>query len=203
MESNQYLVSKVKFHIYGHGRGWCFTKNDFLSLGQADAIRQVLSRLDKAGFIRRVSWGLYEYPRKHQKLGILPPDIQQVVQAVARKEQIRVLASGALAANLLGLSNQVPARVVYLTEGVSKRLRIGKQEIVFKKTTPKIMATAGTFAGLVIQAFKHLGSARIDQTVMAKLKKQHKRNDLLSLIKYKQYAPVWIQKIFQTLTEEL
>src|SRR5690606_37902064 len=98
--------------------------------------------LQKSGIIRRISWGLYEYPRQHRKLGLLPPDIQQVVKAIARKDQIKVLPSGAMAANLLGLSTQVPAKVVYLTEGLSKRIKVGKQEIVFKKTTPKNLAAA-------------------------------------------------------------
>ncbi len=192
---SQIIVSKVKSCIYGHGRGWCLTPNDFLAVGHSTAVRQALSRLQKAGFIRRLSWGLYEYPRKHPKLGTLPPDIEQVVKALARKDNLKLLPSGALTANLLGLSNQVPAKVVYLTEGISKRIRIGKQEIVFKTTTPKNMATADTFAGIVIQALKHLGKEHVDATTVAKLKKRIGKDERLSLQKYRRYAPAWIQKI--------
>lgn len=99
-----------------------------------------------------------------------------------------------MAANLLGLSNQVPAKAVYLTEGLSKRVRVGKQEILFRTTTPKNMATAGTFAGLVIQAFKHLGPDHIDETILAKLKKRIKQDEQISLQRYGRYAPAWIQK---------
>jgi hypothetical protein len=202
MKTSQDIVFKVKSIIYGHGRGWCFTQNDFLAIGHEEAIRQCLSRLEKASFIRRIAWGLYEYPRKHLMLGLLPPEIQQIVKAYARKHKISVLPSGAMAANLLGLSTQVPAKVVYLTEGFSKRLTIGKQEIVFKKTTPKIMVTTDTFAGLVIQALKHLGADHIDAVVLAKLKKNRSKDDLRSLQKYRPYAPAWIQKILLVIIKD-
>ena len=140
----QLTVFKVKSSIYGHGRGWCFTPDDFIALGSDSAVHQALSRLQKSGFIRRLSWGLYEYPRKHPKLGLLPPDVQQVVKAAARKDNLKTLASGAYAANLLGLSDQVPAKVVYLTGGISRRIRIGKRDIIFKATTPKNIASKVT-----------------------------------------------------------
>src|SRR5271156_5928258 len=104
MKMSQLIVFKVKSSIYGHRRGWCLTPNDFLHLGHDAAVRQALSRLQKAGFVRRLSWGLYDYPRKHPKLGILPPDIREVVKAIARKGNIKTLPSGAYSANLLGLS---------------------------------------------------------------------------------------------------
>ncbi len=199
LNTSKNLVFKVKSTIYGHGRGWCLTPNDFLTMDHSTAVRQALSRLEKAGFIRRLAWGLYDYPRKHPKLGLLPPDIEQVVKALARKDNLKLLPSGALAANLLGLSNQVPAKVVYLTEGTPKRIRIGKQEIVFKTTTPKNMATAGTFAGALIQALRHLGQEHVDDAVIAKLKKLLKKEERLSLQKYRRYAPVWIQKVMTRL----
>jgi len=196
------LVSTVKFTIYGHGRGWCFTLNDFAGLNNDVAVRQALSRLDKAKFIRRISWGLYEYPRKHPRLGILPPDISQVVKAIARKDQIAVLPSGAYAANLLGLSEQVPGKVVYLTEGLSKRVKIGKTEIIFKKTTPKNMASAGTVGGLVIQALKYLGRSHSDETIISTLKKRLSKRDNATLRKSAKFAPRWIAIIINQLTED-
>jgi hypothetical protein len=201
MKQSQHVVFKVKSSIQGHGVGWCFTPSDFLSIGHNTTIRQILLRLEKVGFIRRVSWGLYEYPRKHQKLGLLPPDIQQVVKAITRKDNINVLPSGAMAANLLGISNQVPAKIIYLTEGVSKRIQIGKQEIIFKKTTPKNMATANTFAGIAIQGLKYLGIKNVDSSVLTKLRNRLSKDEIYSLKKYGRYAPVWIQKIFQLLIE--
>ncbi len=196
---SQVIVSTVKYYIYGHRRGWCFTPSDFLALGNNPAVRKALSRLEKNGFIRRLSWGLYEYPRKHPKLGLLPPDIDQVVTATARKDNLKLLASGAYAANLLGLSDQVPAKVVYLTEGLSRKIRVGKRDIIFKTTTPKNIATAGTFAGLVIQALKYLGKDHVKAATIAKLKRRLGKEEIASLKKYQRYAPAWIQKVIQNL----
>ncbi len=203
---NQHIVFTIKSSIYGQRRGWCLTPNDFLHLGHDTAVRQALSRLQKAGFIRRLSWGLYDYPRKHEKLGLLPPDIQEVVKAIARKDNIKTLPSGAQSANLLGLSEQVPAKIVYLTEGFSKKIRIGKQEIIFKKTTPKNMATAGTFAGMVIQALKHLGKSHIDEAIQRKLKMRFSKlskTESSLLKKNSRYAPAWIQKLILDLVGDL
>jgi hypothetical protein len=201
-KSSQSIESKAKYFIYGHGRGWCFTPRDLQSLGSELAILQALLRLQKQGHIRRLSWGLYEYPREHKTLGPLPPDIDQIVRAITRKAQTRALPSGALAANLLGLSDQVPAKAVYLTEGLSKRIRAGNREIIFKRTTPKNMATAGTLAGLVIQALKHIGKSQLSETMVSILKKRLTKKDRESLIKQTKYAPAWIQKIMLEIAGE-
>ncbi len=197
----QDTVSTVKFTIYGHGRGWCFTLNDFASLGSSQAVRKALSRLEKADFIHRIGWGLYEYPRKHATLGQLPPDINQVVKAVARKNQIKVLPSGAYAANLLGLSEQVPGKVVHLTDGPSRKIKIGKTELIFKNTAPKNMAPAGTPAGLVIQALRYLGKDHVDDVVITKLKKRLSKTDRQSLRKHSMLAPEWVRKVIDRLSE--
>lgn len=201
-KSKQTIEFRAKSVIYGHGRGWCFTPGDFLGLGNELAILQALLRLQKQGVIRRLSWGLYEYPREHEKLGLLPPDTEQVVRAVARKDQTRVLPSGALAANLLGLSTQVPAKSVYLTEGLSKRIRVGKREIIFKKTTPKNIATADTPAGLVIQALRHIGKNQVSDDMISVLKRRLSKEQKESLRKHIKYAPAWIKKIMLSVAGE-
>jgi hypothetical protein len=194
----QDIVSKVKFSIYGHGRGWCFTPNDFSSLANDRAVRQALSRLQRSGFIRRLAIGLYEYPRVHRRLGTLAPDVRQVARAIARKDNIQLLPSGAYAANLLGLSEQVPAKAVYLTEGTTRTIKIGKQEIVFKKTTPKTMATAGSAAGVVIQAIRYVGQPHLNKAMIAKLRKRLGADELASLRKNLKYAPAWVQQVIRT-----
>jgi len=200
--SSKQVVFSIQSSIYGHGRGWCFSPNDFLAIGQPAAIRQTLARLQKNGLIRRISWGLYDYPREHPRQGLLPPDIRQVVEAITRNARIKVLPSGAMAANLLGLSNQVPAKVVYLTEGLSRKIRVGQQEIHFKKTTPKNMATADTYAGLVIQALKHVGQDHMGSEVLSRLLKCFRKEERQSLQKYGRYAPAWIQTMLHRLVED-
>jgi hypothetical protein len=199
----QDTILKVKSTIYGHGRGWSFTSNDFLPLGKDAAVRQALSRLTKSGLIRRVAWGVYDYPRRHNTLGVLPPDIDQIVRAIARKDRIEVIASGAHAANLLGLSDQVPAKAVYLTQGPSRRFKVGKTDVVFKRTTPKIMATAGDRGALVIQALKYLGKDHVDQDVVEKLKKKLTKKDKDLLMKHGNLVPRWMHKSIVEVTGHL
>ena len=109
----QSLDTKMHSRIQGNGRGWCFTPNAFLDLAGKDAIWVTLSRLVQKGIIRRLARGLYDYPRQHSKLGLLAPDPDTVAMALASRDAIRLQASAAYAANLLGLSEQVPAKVVF------------------------------------------------------------------------------------------
>ena len=147
----------IKNRITEHGPGWCFTPMHFSDLGSDASIRKSLSQLEKQKFIRRLARGLYDYPRKHDTLGIIPPDLNKVAKAIAEKDGALIQPAGAHAANLVGLSTQVPGRIIFLTEAASKKVKIGNQEIIFKKTTKKNMLSAGTREGLLIQALKNLG----------------------------------------------
>ena len=162
------IVYNVKNRIIEHGRGWCFTPKHFLDLDSVTGVRSALSRLEKAKIIRRLRQGLYDYPREHPSLGVLPPKAEEVAKAISEKNGIQVQPSGAYAANLIGLSEQVPGRVVFLTNGPSKKVKIGKQEILFRTTTEKNMYPAGTKVGLVIQAFRNLGKENIDNIAQAR-----------------------------------
>ena len=107
--------------IRGQGRGKVFTPKDFLDLGSRDAADQSLSRLVKGGEIQRLGRGLYHFPRMNERLGIaLGPDLDEIAEALARQTGSRVVPSGAVAANRLGLSTQVPAKPVYLTDERAK-----------------------------------------------------------------------------------
>lgn len=157
------IQSKVKSRIIEYGRGWCFTPAHFLDLGSASSIRKALSDLQKQRIIRRLTQGVYDYPIIHKELGLIPPDLNAVAKAIAEKNGVQIQPSGAHAANLVGLSEQVPGKTIFLTEGPSRRIRIGNQEIVFKKATKKVMYPAGTREGLLIQALKNIGEKYLDE----------------------------------------
>jgi len=197
----QHIITKVKSRIYGKGRGWVFTQNHFLDIGSRGAIDMALTRLMKGGTIRRLTRGIYDYPKSHSKLGKLPPEPQMVAQAVAGKDNLRVQPSGAYAANLLGLSTQVPAKIIFLTDGATRTVTIGKQHIILKKTTPKNMMTAGKLSGLVIQALRYLGQKNVDQIVLNTLKIKIKKEDRVKLVDDVRFAPAWIAAIFRDLSE--
>src|SRR5258708_4174233 len=132
-------------------RGWVFTPKEFADLGPRTAIDQALSRLQHGGTIRRLAQGIYEFPRIHPRIGVLSPSAEAVAKAVAARTNSRIQVSQAKAANLLGLSTQVPAQNVFLTEGPSRTVKIGNQTIILKHTAPSKMIGAGTEAELVLQ----------------------------------------------------
>ena len=197
----QSIDNKLISRIYGTGRGSAFTPSDFLDLGGRDTVDKILSRLAVKGTIRRLSWGLYDYPKLHPELGVLSPDIEIVAKALAGKDRSRLQPAGAYATNLLGLSEQVPAKVVFLTDGPSRtvRLKIGKQEIQLRHTSPKNMAAAGRFSGLLIQALRHLGKAHVTPSRMQHLKRTLPTKERQRLLKDISLAPAWMHPYFREL----
>jgi predicted transcriptional regulator of viral defense system len=195
------IVDKVKQRIIDHGRGWCFTPKHFLDLDSDTGVRSALSRLQEKKVIRRLAQGIYDYPREHQVLGILPPKAEEVAKAISEKNAIQIQPSGAYAANLIGLSEQVPGRIVFLTNGPSKKIKIGKQEILFRTTTEKNMYPAGTKVGLVIQAFRNLGNENIDNAAQARTRKFLAGTSKNEIIKNLKYAPQWIRVLILSIME--
>ncbi len=189
----------LKSRIYGSGRGSAFTPNEFLDLGGRAAIDKALSRLAGKGTIRRLARGLYEYPRQHPELGILSPDIQKVAKALAGKDRLRLQPAGAYAANLLGLSEQVPAKAVFLTDGPSRTVKIGRQEIQLRRTTPRNMAAAGRLTGLLTQAMRHLGRTHITSARLAHLKRTLPAKERQQLLRDLPLAPAWMHPFFREL----
>jgi hypothetical protein len=109
--------------------GSAFTPRAFADLGSRAAVDQALSRLSKAGTIRRISRGVYDVPKNHPTLGPLSPDPDSVARAIADQSGYRLQPTPARAANALGLSSQVPAQIVYLIDGSSRKIKVGNQTI--------------------------------------------------------------------------
>lgn len=199
--SSQPLVDKILSRIYGKKRGWVFTPVHFRDLGNDAANRKALQLLSRRGVISRLARGLYLYPRSHPQLGVLSPTPEQIAQALAGKDSLRIQPSGAYAANLLGLSEQVPAKIIFLTDGIDRSIKVGNQEILLKRTTPRDMATAGRASGLVIQALRYLGKERVDDAVLDRLAERLGPDKRSQLMKDVRYAPGWIGDVFRRLAE--
>jgi len=191
-------IDKTIFsRIISHGTGWVFTPADFLDLGSRSAVDQVLSRSARAGTIRKLARGLYDYPRHRPRLGALAPSTDDVAKALKGREGSRLQPSGAHAANMLGLSEQVPVRTVFFTDGRSRRIHLGRRVIILKKTTPRQMATAGRISGTVIQALRWLGRRNVDDKVVSILRRQLSDRDKQLLLNDLRYAPVWIGNVMR------
>ena len=134
-----------------------WTATDFLDLGSRDAIDQTLSRLKAAGEIRRITRGLYDMPRLNTLTGKQTnPDPRQVIDALARRDQARMLVDGLTAANDIGLSDAVPAQITVHTDARLRPITLGAQTITFKPTAPSRLYWAGRPAMRLVQALHWL-----------------------------------------------
>ena len=193
--------SKILRRIQGRKRGWVFTPGRFTDLGTRRAVDLALMRHRDSGLIRQLARGLYDYPKIDPQLGPLLPSTDNIVSALAGRDAARLQPSGAYAANLLGLSTQVPMKIVYLTDGRSRTAQVGKRQIILKHTTPRYMATAGKVSGLVIQALRHLGRKNVDQQVIAQLGHWLDDDAHKQLVKDIRYAPAWIADMIRSLAD--
>jgi hypothetical protein len=197
MSSAAAILKRIRVH----GRGWVFTPRDFLDLSSRHPVDLTLARLARNNTIRRLARGIYDYPRIHNRLGVLAPNPDHVAAALAAKTGSRVQVSGARAANLLGLTNQVPAQLVYLTDGPPHRVKIGGQIIQLKPARPSKFPGAGTPAGLAIQAIRAVGPNANEDMVVRQLSRALGADDKRQLAKLSKYAPGWSQGIFARLRE--
>ena len=191
----QSIEQSVTNRIYGRGRGCVFTPTDFLDIGSRRSIDLSLHRLTKRGTIRRIARGLYHYPEKnHPLLGELAPSIEAVSKAIAAREQVKLQPSGAYAANLLGLSEQVPAKVVFLTNGPARKVRLGRLVIELRKVAPRHMAAAGRTSGLVIAALRYLGKTNVTTARVERLRQVLSTEDRTRLLADLNHAPAWMHE---------
>lgn len=193
--------TQVLAHIQSHGPGWVFTPSWLADLGTRNAVASALKRLKAAGTIRQLARGLYDYPVVHPVLGTVAPSADAIARALVARDAIRLQPSGDYAANRLGLSEQVPSKVVFLTDGPARKVKIGKQEIILQHTTPRYMATAGRKSGLIIQALRCLGQKRVDDTVLAALKRQIAEADKVEIRQDLRHAPVWIADLLRPMLD--
>lgn len=195
------IEKRLLKRIRGGGRGSVFMPNHFSDISPRTAIDKALSRLASSGSIRRIARGVYDYPVVDPLLGELSPTIEAITKALTQRDRIRLQPSDAYALNLLGLSEQVPAKIVFLTEGESRTMKIGPMTIQLRRTTPRNMATAGRLSGLIIQAFRSLGKDHVTQARIDKLKSTIPLKQRRELLKDLALAPAWMHPIFHELAE--
>lgn len=196
------IDSQIFEAINARGQGAVFVPIDFLDFGSRAAVDVVLHRLVRKGIIRRLARGIYDFPKEHPVLGWLQPSPEKIAEALVGRDCTRMQPTGAYAANILGLSEQIPAKVVFLTDGPSRTIKVGQTTIQLRRTTAKNMAMAGRLSGLLIQALRELGKENVTTERLEHLKRIlpiDKRQELLKDIRL---APEWLHPIFRKLAEE-
>ncbi len=199
----QAVEKQVVAKIYGHGRGWAFSKVDFAPKFEVANIHKALSSLAQAGRIRRVLRGVYDYPRISEAVGgALSPDIDQVAQALARKFGWRIQPTGAAALNLMGLSTQVPGRWIYLSDGPANTYKIGKQELEFQRGALRESGFKLRESGLLVQAIRAMGRERIDASSIAVMKAAVQEKDRSLILRETKAVPEWIHSVIKLVCKD-
>ena len=193
----QSTEKQIKDIILKTKRGTLLFPEDFNTYGSSEAVRLALHRLEKQEVVKRVAQGIYARPIISKYVGEVLPSAEVVAKGIAKRDRIRIVPTGVYALNALGLSTQIPMKLVFLTDGAPREIKIGKRSIKFKKTTPKNLLAKGEISSLVLQALREIG---IDKTteaeekiIIALLKKENPSNLEHDI----QLAPVWIKKIMQ------
>jgi hypothetical protein len=184
------------------GAGKAFSAKDFLDIASRGTIDMTLSDLTRKGTIRRIWRGLFDMPKVNPALGgKLSPDVDEAARAIARRQKWKIVPEGAWAANLLGLLTQVPAKIIYLTDGPNNEVPIGRRRIHFKHARPKGMAGIDGKLALVVQALRYLGKERVGpreiDTVRAALSPTEKRR----LVKDTRFGVDWIYEVAKRIGE--
>lgn len=191
----QSAVKQILAYLRRRGPGHVFTPRDLLGFGSRPAIDLTLWRLVRAGTIRRLGRGLYDVPRSSPRLGTLTPSADQIAFALARQTSSLVQPTSARAANAVGLSTQVPAKAVYLTNGTSRRRVVGSQIIELKRAAPRQLVGAGSTAGSVIQALRYLGRRGVTDATVQRLIATLSPSDKRALGGLASAAPSWMRPL--------
>lgn len=192
------IEAKVAEILQDTPKGSVLFVDDFLDYGSPDSIKKALYRLtnEKKKLIR-LAHGIYLYPKTDKELGILYPSTEEIAKAIARRDKARIIPTGIYALNRLGLSRQVPMKIVYLTDGATRSIKIGKRTISFKRTSPRNLMTKGEISTLAIQALKEIGQENIDEQILKQLKAVLKKETQENILHDSKLAPAWIHKILK------
>lgn len=189
------VENKIAKVLKSYRKGSVLFVDDFLDYGNPESVKKALLRLKEKEILVRLAHGIYLYPKIDKEFGVLFPSTEDIAKAIARRDKARIILTGVQALNKLGLSSQVPMKVVYLTDGAARIIKVGKRTITFKKTSPKNLLATGEISGLVIQALKTIGQSKVDNGIILKIQMLLKKEKSENIINDAKLAPAWINKL--------
>ena len=195
------VENRIAEALKTYPKGSVLFVDDFIDYGNSESVKKALLRLKEKEILVRLAHGIYMYPKVDKELGVLFPSTEEIAKAIARRDKARILPTGVQALNKLGLSTQVPMKVVYLTDGAARTVKIGKRLITFKKTSPKNLLVKGEISGLAIQALKTIGQNRADGKTIEKFQAILKNEKKENIIHDAKLSPVWVNKILMQVIE--
>jgi hypothetical protein len=195
----QSTVNKIENEIKRRRRGKIYFADDFTSFGTSEAIKKTLLRFEKSGMLIRLAHGIYLYPSidKRLGLGILYPSVETIAKEIAQRDKARIVPTGLYALNVLGLSTQIPANIVFHTDGAPRKIKVYNQSITFKHVVPKNLAYKSEALMLVVSALKEIGEHSVSENDMKIVQKVLSHETKENISGDINLAPVWIRKKIQ------
>ena len=194
------VENKIEDEIKKSKRGKIFFQDDFATFGTPGAIRLALSRIEKKGLLFRVAHGIYSYPRLNKIEWIdekyILPSIDEIAHAIAKRDKVRIVPTASHALNALGLSTQVPANVVYITDGTQRRIKVGKgRGILFKHTSnARNLSYKSDLLMLIVLALREIGEGKITDEQLAIIKEHFSKITKQEFETDIKLIPLWIRK---------
>ena len=177
-----------------------FFISDYADLGAAETIRKILHEATITGVLEKAGHGIYIKP-KYSRFGKVPVPLEKIAREIAERDKSEILPTGSTAANLIGMSTQVPMNLSYITTGSTRTIKIGDRKISFRHASPKNFAAKGKVIPLLIQGIKEIGEESMSgveyEAIRLFIDKQqdpYLKEDL-------PLAPAWIQRIIKKLMQ--
>ena len=203
MSKTPYVYARVMSKIEESAENSIFFLTDFANEGAIETVRKVLGEACSEGKLSHIAHGIYVKPKK-SSFGMVPPPMEQIALAIAERDHVKIMPTGATAANIIGLSTQIPMTFSYLTTGSTRNINIGNRVLKFKRAAPRNFAYHGTSIALVVQALKEIGKDNVNSKEKSAIynfllnsddKQFHNEDALL--------APQWIQAMIRPMINSM
>lgn len=186
------IAEKILSYASEQPEGVTLCAKELLHFGERAAVDQTLSRLLKRGQLLRVGRGLYASPVKTH-FGERPPELEKVVDALAERSGETIVVNGAAAANAIGLTTQVPTRIVYLTSGPSRSLQLGKLTVELRHAPQWLLRAPKSRAGAALRALAWFGPDLAKEKIVA-LRKRLRKAEQAELFALCSQSPTWLAR---------
>lgn len=174
-----------------------FFIGDFAELGSVETIRKALKEGTNQGLLEHIAHGIYAKPMV-SRFGIVPIPLEIIAKEIAIRDRVQIMPTGSTAANILGISTQIPMVVSFLTTGSSRAIKVGKRVIKFRHSAPRNFSFKGSTVPLIIQAFKDIEKENLGEREMSAVKEYiSKALDKTAMIEDILLAPQWIQTLIK------
>ena len=177
-----------------------FFISDYAGFGAAETIRKILHEATLSGMLEKAGHGIYIKP-KYSRFGKVPVPLEKIAREIADRDRCEILPTGSTAANLIGLSTQVPMNLSYITTGSTRTIKIGDSKISFRHASPRNFAAKGRVVPLLIQGIKEIGEGNISGAEYEAINQFIYRQQDPYLQEDLPLAPAWIQRIIKKLMQ--